>query len=210
MMIDNRKFSYISLLIFFFFLFSKQRIGKIISNNKIWKSAIMQTTRSPLLFPLFFFNLSFVSWFTSEGKISKNLGNDRNAEYHFSHAFFVTFTRFHHRPRNNRQDLIIGQFHLNLERVEEFESLRWCARANPRGLIRSEGKDWKFFAYLSPHGEGRGTNSKERNVVIFRLNAHRNFGRARIVVVWSFFFFSFFLSNELWNSLRDSWNFILE
>lgn len=103
----------------------------------------MQTTRSPLLFPLFFFNLSFVSWFTSEGKISKNLGNDRNAEYHFSHAFFVTFTRFHYRARNNRQDLIIGQFHLNLERVEEFEGLRWCARelANPRGLIRSEGKD---------------------------------------------------------------------
>lgn len=107
----------------------------------------MQTTRSPLLFPLFFFNLSFVSWFTSEGKISKNLGNDRNAEYHFSHAFFVTFTRFHYRARNNRQDLIIGQFHLNLERVEEFEGLRWCVRArarelaNPRGLIRSEGKD---------------------------------------------------------------------
>lgn len=105
----------------------------------------MQTTRSPfpLLFPLFFFNLSFVSWFTSEGKISKNLGNDRNAEYHFSHAFFVTFTRFHYRARNNRQDLIIGQFHLNLERVEEFEGLRWCARelANPRGLIRSEGED---------------------------------------------------------------------
>lgn len=103
----------------------------------------MQTTRSRLLFPLFFFNLSFVSWFTSEGKISKNLGNDRNAEYHFSHAFFVTFTRFHYRARNNRQDLIIGQFHLNLERVEEFEGLRWCARelANPRGLIRSEGKD---------------------------------------------------------------------
>lgn len=102
----------------------------------------MQTTRFPfpLLFPLFFFNLSFVSWFTSEGKISKNLGNDRNAEYHFSHAFFVTFTRFHYRARNNRQDLIIGQFHLNLERVEEFEGLRWCARARISESARFNSK----------------------------------------------------------------------
>lgn len=105
----------------------------------------MQTTRSPFSFP--YFSLIYPSYLGLQAreKFRKNLGNDRNAEYHFSHAFFVTFTRFHYRARNNRQDLIIGQFHLNLERVEEFEGLRWCARArelaNPRGLIRSEGED---------------------------------------------------------------------
>lgn len=121
----------------------------------------MQTTRSPfpLLFPLFFFNLSFVSWFTSEGKISKNLGNDRNAEYHFSHAFFVTFTRFHYRARNNRQDLIIGQFHLNLERVEEFEGLRWCVRARISESARfnsKRGGGLKIFRVSIPPWRGEG------------------------------------------------------
>lgn len=68
----------------------------------------------------------------------------------FRHAFcHFHSSGFHYRARNNRQDLIIGQFHLNLERVEEFAR----ELANPRGLIRreeGEGEELKIFRVSIP------------------------------------------------------------
>lgn len=99
----------------------------------------------------------------------------------FRHAFcHFHSSGFHYRARNNRQDLIIGQFHLNLERVEEFRArISESARFNSKRGGGGGGIENFSRIYPMVEREREGvSNSKEPNVVIFRLNAHRNFGGA--------------------------------